>query len=146
MVGKNNTTHLKRNILARVRSDEKEELAADLRHVFMTGVENYTIDDAWQRWQKLCNKWGQYTAIKRMGEDESYRYYLTYLTYHKDIQSMIYTTNWIERLQRTFRRVLRFRTALPNEQSALTLRQNSHGYKMLSAKDTQYQLRPQFVW
>ena len=48
---------------------------------------------------------------------------------------MIYTTNWIERLQRTFRRVLRFRTALPNEQSALTLRQNSHGYKMLSAKD-----------
>ena len=115
------TTHLKRNMLARVRSDEKEELAADLRHVFMTGVENYTIDDAWQRWQKLCNKWGQYTAIKRMGEDESYRYYLTYLTYHKDIQSMIYTTNWIERLQRTFRRVLRFRTALPNEQSALTL-------------------------
>ena len=56
-----------------------------------------------------------------MDEDESYRYYLTYLTYHKEIQSMIYTTNWIERLQRTFRRVLRFRTALPNEQSALTL-------------------------
>ncbi len=56
-----------------------------------------------------------------MGEDESYRYYMTYLTYHPAIQSMIYTTNWIERLQRAFRRVLRFRTALPNEQSALTL-------------------------
>ena len=51
------TTHLKRNLLARVKSDEKEELAADLRHVFMTGVGNYTIYDAWQRWQNLCNKW-----------------------------------------------------------------------------------------
>ena len=115
------TTHLKRDMLARVRSDEKAELAADLRQVFMTGVENYTIDDALLRWQQLCRKWGRYTSIKRMGEDESYRYYMTYLAYHPAIQSMIYTTNWIERLQRTFRRVLRFRTALPNEQSALTL-------------------------
>jgi transposase-like protein len=34
---------------------------------------------------------------------------------------MIYTTNWIERLNRDFRRVTRMRTALPNEESVLTL-------------------------
>ncbi|MCQ2376245.1 MAG: transposase [Salinivirgaceae bacterium] len=34
---------------------------------------------------------------------------------------MIYTTNRIERLNRDFRRVLRMRTAMPNEDSVLTL-------------------------
>ena len=34
---------------------------------------------------------------------------------------MIYTTNWIERLNRDFRRVTRMRTAMPNEDSVLTL-------------------------
>ena len=38
-----------------------------------------------------------------------------------EIQSMIYTTNWIERLNRDFRRVTRMRTAMPNEESVLTL-------------------------
>lgn len=35
--------------------------------------------------------------------------------------SMIYTTNWIERLQKDFRRVTRMRGAMPNEESVLVL-------------------------
>ena len=34
---------------------------------------------------------------------------------------MIYTTNWIERLQRDFSRVLRMRGAMPNEESVIVL-------------------------
>ena len=34
---------------------------------------------------------------------------------------MIYTTNWIERLNRDFRRVTRMRAAMPNEESVITL-------------------------
>jgi hypothetical protein len=34
---------------------------------------------------------------------------------------MIYTTNWIERLQRDFRRVLRMHGAMPNEESVIVL-------------------------
>ena len=34
---------------------------------------------------------------------------------------MIYTTNWIERLQKDFRRVTRIRGAMPNEESVLLL-------------------------
>ena len=34
---------------------------------------------------------------------------------------MIYTTNWIERLQKDFRRVTRMRGAMPNEESVLLL-------------------------
>lgn len=34
---------------------------------------------------------------------------------------MVYPTNWIERLNRDFRRVTRIRTAMPKEESVLTL-------------------------
>lgn len=34
---------------------------------------------------------------------------------------MSYTTNWIERLNRNFKRVTRMCTAMPNEDSVLTL-------------------------
>jgi len=34
---------------------------------------------------------------------------------------MIYTTNWIERLNKSFRRTLKMRNALPNIQSVITL-------------------------
>jgi transposase-like protein len=115
-------THLKRNMLSRVRHGDKGELADDLREVFRTGDRNYTPEKGWNAWQKLCEKWGKdYRSIKRMGTDPFYRYYFTYLNYHYRIQSMIYTTNWIERLQRDFRRVLRMRGAMPNEDSVIVL-------------------------
>ena len=43
------------------------------------------------------------------------------MNYHPAIQSMIYTTNWIERLQKDFRRVTRMRGAMPNEESVILL-------------------------
>lgn len=55
------------------------------------------------------------------GEDASYKAYFTYLNYDHRIQSMIYTTNWIERLQKDFRRVTRMRGAMPNEESVILL-------------------------
>ena len=45
----------------------------------------------------------------------------TYLNYDHRIHPMIYTTNWIERLQKDFRRVTRMRGAMPNEESVLLL-------------------------
>jgi len=41
-------------------------------------------------------------GIKKMAGDISYKYYFTYLQYHPAIQSMIYTTNWIEEAQQGF--------------------------------------------
>jgi transposase-like protein len=115
-------THLKRNLLSKVRHGDKGELADDLRDVFRTGDRDYTPEMGWQAWQALCTKWGKdYRSINRMGEELTYKYYFTYLNYHPRIQAMIYTTNWIERLQRDFRRVLRMRGAMPNEESVIVL-------------------------
>lgn len=115
-------THLKRNMFAKVRHGDKAALAADLRDIFRTGQRDYTIEIAWSKWQDMCDRWGKdYLSIKRLRDNPDYKAYLTYLNYAPEIQAMIYTTNWIERLNRDFRRVTRMRTAMPNEESVLTL-------------------------
>lgn len=115
-------THLKRNMFAKVRHGDKAALAADLRDIFRTGQRDYTVEMAWTKWQEMCDRWGKdYRAIKLLRSNPDYKAYLTYLNYAPEIQAMIYTTNWIERLNRDFRRVTRMRTAMPNEDSVLTL-------------------------
>ena len=116
------TTHLQRNLLGGVRNGDKGELAEDLRQLFRTGDRSYTVVRVWEQWQTLCEQWGQdYRSFRRRGEDPAYKAYSTYLNYEARIQSMICTTNWIECLQKDFRRVTRMRGAMPNEESVLLL-------------------------
>ena len=115
-------THLKRNMFAKVSHGDKGTLAADLRDIFRTGQRDYTIETAWEKWQEMCERWGKsYRTFKLMRNNADYKAYMTYLNYAPEIQSMIYTTNWIERLNRDFRRVTRMRAAMPDEESVLTL-------------------------
>lgn len=115
-------THLKRDMFAKIRHGDKAALAADLRDIFRTGQRDYTVEMAWTKWQEMCDRWGKdYRAIKLLRNNSDYKAYMTYLNYAPEIQAMIYTTNWIERLNRDFRRVTRMRTAMPNEDSVLTL-------------------------
>lgn len=44
--------------------------------------------------------------------------YFTYLDYFK---SMLYTTNWIDRLNRSYKRTLRMRTSMPSASSVCFL-------------------------
>lgn len=62
-----------------------------------------------------------YRTFKLICNNADHKAYITYLNYAPEIQSMIYTTNWIKRLNQDFRRVTRMRTAMPNEESGLTL-------------------------
>lgn len=115
-------THLKRNLFAKVNHGDKGALAADLRDVFSTGQRDYTVEMAWSGWQDMCEKWGRdYRSFKLMRNNADYKAYMTYLNYAPEIQAMIYTTNWIERLNPDFRRVTKMRTAMPNEESVLAL-------------------------
>jgi putative transposase len=141
-------THLKRNMLNRVRYGDKKAMADDLRDVFRTGDRTYTPEKGWIAWQNLCKKWGKdYRSIKRMAEYPGYRYYFTYLNYHYRIQAMVYTTNWIECLQRDFRRVLRMRGAMPHEESVIVLMaktamDKTAYYRALPVIDTDVKLFP----
>ena len=114
-------THLKRNILKKVSHKDKEEAAKDLKEVFRTSDASDNPEKGWQRWEKFIDKWkGRYRFLKNYTEYR-YRLYFTYLGYDYRIRPMIYTTNWIERLNKDLRRVSKMRGALPTIDSVLLL-------------------------
>ena len=105
-----------------VWTEGTKEMLDDMREVFRTGDKNYTIEMGMQAWKEMCMKWGKgYLSIRRLADNEDVAFYFTYLNYAPQIQSMIYTTNWIERLQKDFRRVTRMRGAMPDENSVIVL-------------------------
>ena len=114
--------HLQRNVQKHVKPKEKEALSEDFKEVFTMDIKDDTADKAWNRWQKFCEKWAEkYPAFTRMKNNERYRYYFTCFNYNYKMRNMIYTTNWIERLNRDFKRVTRMRGALPSPDATLLL-------------------------
>lgn len=114
--------HLIRLLMKKVRVTEREKLSCELKEIFQTGDRSYTIKAAWALWLAFTERWGKkYPSIKAMQFEGRYKRYFTYLEYDHRIQAMIYTTNWIERLNRDYKRVTKMRGALPDPKAAILL-------------------------
>jgi transposase-like protein len=114
--------HLQRNILAYVRSSHKEEIAQDFKQVLNPDDKNYQRENAMERLRVFSKKWGKYYKhIGQLPEKEDIEYYFTYLDYDHRVRRMIYTTNWIERFNKSCRRTLKIRNSFPTPEAALAL-------------------------
>jgi transposase-like protein len=114
--------HLQRNVNKHIKPKDKALVAEDLKEVLRTGDRNDTVEKGYQRWLEFCSKWGKYyPSIKRMGENERYKLNFTYLGYDYRTHNMLYSTNWIERLNRDYKRTTRMRGALPGPDATILL-------------------------
>ena len=114
--------HWKRNMLYRLRSIHKEEMAKDLARLFDIADSSYTPEKAFQRAAELQDKWAPvYPVVRRFFEPNELASYFTYLSYPISVRPMLYTTNWIERLHKEFRRTIKIRNALPSVEATLLL-------------------------
>ena len=78
--------------------------------------------DALENLKKFSEKWGsKYRFIKSLNDRSEMIYYFTYLDFNAKIQKLIYTTNWIENLNKRFRKVLKTRNSMPSDESVLLL-------------------------
>ena len=67
-------------------------------------------------------KWGKYSSyLQNVLKNVNIINYLTYLEFDHRIHNMIYTTNWIESLNKQFRKTLKIRNSMPSEESILLL-------------------------
>jgi len=115
------TVHLQRECAKYVRPKDKALFCAELSMVFRS-EESDTQEDGITRWEKFCDKWGcLYPVFKKKKSTQRTRLYFTYLNYDLRIRSMIYSTNWIERLNRMYKKVVKMRGALPNADAAMLL-------------------------
>lgn len=115
------TVHLSRNISKKVKPADRKEVIADLKVVLNPDNHNDDQSLGHQRFIQFISKWEKkYPSFKSL-KSPRYILYFTYLNYHIEIRRMIYTTNWIERLNRNYKRVLKMRTAMPSPESVLFL-------------------------
>lgn len=117
------TVHLMRNLLAQVKREDKKELAEDIKKLLSPDTIDYTIEMVQDNILRLSQKWRgkKYKSFANYLENLEYQPYFTYLNYSVHIRRMLYTTNWIERFNKSCRRTLKVRGAFPNEESVLAL-------------------------
>lgn len=114
------TVHFQRECAKYVRPRDKALFCAELSSVFRS-EEGDTLEDGIVRWEKFCDKWSTLYPIFKKKSAERIRLYFTYLNYDLRIRNMIYSTNWIERLNRMYKKVVKMRGALPNTDAAMLL-------------------------
>ncbi|MBL7789314.1 MAG: IS256 family transposase [Chitinophagales bacterium] len=115
------TVHLTRNILAKVKPKHKAEVAADLKVVLNPDNPKDTPKQGIAKFHDFIDKWLKVYPSLNTYNAPRYHLYFNYLLYETDIRRMIYTTNWIERLNRTYKRTLRMRSSMPSPESVLFL-------------------------
>ena len=117
------TVHLTRNLLSQVKREDKKELAQDLKELYSPDRLNYSIEQVGENLMELAQKWRnkKYKSFANYLENLEYQPYFNYLNFSIHIRRMIYTTNWIERFNKSCRRTLKIRGAFPNEDSVLAL-------------------------
>jgi transposase-like protein len=112
--------HKERNVLIRVRVKDKREVAGDLKRVFDSQNPNHNQEEAESRLNGFIQKWERiYPGIGRHFEGREELF--SYLKLPFPIWAMVYTTNWIERLNRSIRKVTKNKGSFPNPDSALNL-------------------------
>ncbi|MDE5588483.1 MAG: IS256 family transposase [Acetatifactor sp.] len=127
------TVHLKRNIAGKVKPRDKKQVTEELRRICAPDQWEATPETAFEAFRGFIDRWQKsYPPLKRYRHDR-YRFYFTYFKYEREIRGMIYTTNWIERLNRDYKRVINMRGAMPNPQAVIllmgTVAQNADIYK-----------------
>src|SRR5690625_5115831 len=105
-----------------VKLKHKRALTEDFKDVFRTHDRHDSTEEVSSRLNGFCDNWDTYDSyVKRQKKNLRIYLYFTYISYHYRIRSMIKTTNWIERLNRDFKRTTRMRGALPNPEATLLL-------------------------
>jgi len=114
--------HFKDNLLGKIHNDHREEMKLHLNQLFNIADNTYTKEKAYKLTEKLGEHWKKkYPSMKNIFSKEAMRPYFTCLDFNFKTRTMLYTTNWIERLNKEFRRALKIRNSMPSIDSVLFL-------------------------
>jgi len=109
--------HKVRNALRYVPWKERKAVAADLRAIYGAA----TLEEAEQALERFAERWDEkYPAISPAWRADWARL-TVFFDYPPDIRRVIYTTNAIESLNYSMRKVLKNRGAFPNDESIFKL-------------------------
>lgn len=109
--------HMVRNSLSYVGWKERKAVAADLKQIYQAA----TLAQAEQALKDFGAKWDRkYPSISKSWRT-NWPELITFLKYPADIRKALYTTNAIESLNRSLRKISKHRGVFPNQESLLKL-------------------------
>jgi putative transposase len=109
--------HLVRASLNYVNWKERRQVAADLKAIYRAGTE----PQAELELKDFIAKWGsKYQAIGRLWK-ENWERVIPFFEFPPEIRRVIYTTNAVESLHMSLRKIIRTRGSFPGEEAALKL-------------------------
>ena len=109
--------HMVRASLNYVNWKERRQVAADLKAIYRASTEQ----QAEQELNEFTVKWGQkYPTIGRLWR-EHWQRVIPFFEFPADVRRVIYTTNAVESLHMSLRKVIKTRGSFPSEDAALKL-------------------------
>lgn len=109
--------HVVRNCLNYVSWKERKQVAADLKPIYRAATE----EDGKKRLEEFAAKWdGKYPSISQIWR-RNWEQIRPFYGYPEEIRKVIYTTNAVESLNMSLRKVIKTRGSFPSEEAALKL-------------------------
>ena len=109
--------HMVRNSLKFVSYKERKKIAADLKYVYRAA----TVEQAEEALRDFEEKWdNRYPMISKSWRANWPRI-IPFFAYPEEIRKAIYTTNAIESLNNSLRKVTKTRNSFPNDEAAIKL-------------------------
>jgi Transposase and inactivated derivatives len=103
--------HQIRNTLSYVRSSHKQQVASDLKSIY----KSKSLQQAKERLLMVKNKWEKlYPKLFNRWIDKI-ETLMTFLEFPEYLRPHIYSTNWLERLNKEFRKVVKTKNSFPTE-------------------------------
>lgn len=109
--------HQIRSTLSRVRPKHKAQVATDLKTIYRSPEQH----QAKARILELKRKWiKEYPHLFDAWIDK-FESLTTFMQFPEYLRTHIYSTNWLERINKEFRKVLKTKNSFPTESSVLTI-------------------------
>lgn len=109
--------HLVRNCLNYVSWKERKTVAAEMKPIYRAA----TSEEAEQQLATFAEKWdGRYPSISQIWR-RNWEQVTPFFAYPAEIRKVIYTTNAVESLNMSLRKVIKTRGSFPNEEAATKL-------------------------
>jgi putative transposase len=108
--------HMVRASLNYVPWQDRRQVVADLKPIYKAA----TADEAERQLRAFEAKWTKYPAIARMWREQWERV-IPFFAFPDEVRKVVYTTNAVESLNMSLRKIIKTRGSFPTEEAALKL-------------------------
>ncbi len=108
--------HMVRASLNYVTWKDRKKAVADLKPIYRAA----TADEAALQLSEFAGKWTKYPAITKLWRDNWERV-IPFFAFPEEVRKVVYTTNAVEALHMSLRKIIKTRGSFPTEEAALKL-------------------------